>query len=313
MILKATNSNHRVNPVHSSHKALSFQFLIDTHLEPLVDCQIADTGFEQDLKNPYFDEREGRIVSLRIFYRPVVISFGSLITASSFIVFRLGILVNNLWCHLIGLGIALIGILVTAFGIVQPYRRKCLLFPKWDIKKVNDCIASLRKDEKLRILQTWLPDYELFIPFLQDLLIRENKQFQIEVLLLDPNIPESDMDLIKSRVIVRYTVNEREEAVSHIKKTIQKFINLKKVVDKHWRKNNVGHALNIDIRTYRFMPCSPIYQIGDRHMFVGFFLNYKTSAEAPMLEIKDKNSRLWDEFAQQWKVGWENSTEYPIS
>lgn len=69
--------------------------------------------------------------------------------------------------------------------------------------------------------------------------------------------------------------------------------------------------VDLDVRLYDHMPFGPIYQIGDEIMYVGFFVNFETSSDAPMLEIRNTpGNRWWRQFEREFSEAWAVARRY---
>lgn len=193
------------------------------------------------------------------------------------------------------------GILLFLTGIFE-ITQNFKLMPKWDDKSIRRALMSAPPASKIRILQTWLPDKEDFCPFLEELLIDGEKQFKLEVLLI--NCSESN-GLLDARIKLRS--ENRDMAQQAIKATITRLSQLKQKVDAAWVKKYSGAKLNIEIRSYEFMPFGPLYQVGKNKMFLGFYINFESSAHGPMLLIQNSKSRIWKLFEEDFMRGWEDA------
>lgn len=197
------------------------------------------------------------------------------------------------------------GVAVLISGIVQIYAKKeVILRSIWDTTEVQQAIASAPIGSTTRILQTWLPDYEMFVPFLRELLILKDYCLNLEVLLMNPGGETDADDLVNARVKLRD--EEREEAHQKIIATTKRFIALKQEVDNAWVNRHDRGPLQLEIRYYDFMPHGPIFQIENEVMFVGFYLNYTSSNNGPMLVIRDSTLPMWKMFEEEWKRGWDS-------
>jgi hypothetical protein len=197
-----------------------------------------------------------------------------------------------------------IGIVLSLAGIFEIFPRYKLIL-KWDDNLIKKALLSAPPRAKVRILQTWLPDKEIFCPFLQDILKDEGKQFDLDILLMDSG--EKTYDILKARVELR--AETYADGKNYIRSTIERFKKLKDEVDRAWEKKHMGAKLNLNIRRYKFLPFGPMYQINESHFFIGFYLNYESSVHAPMLVICSKKSRLWKVFDDHFNKGWKNSWE----
>jgi hypothetical protein len=188
------------------------------------------------------------------------------------------------------------------FALCLEVKRPASLIARWDSKRVKKALTSAPEDATIRILQTWVPDVEDLTPFLEGLLIRKGKRFRIEIMLMDPGELEadSDADLLSART--RHRQETRSSARAEIVRSANHFRQMKEKVDKHWVKEN--RTLNLSVRWYRFMPFGPIYQVGDRRLFVGFYPPHASSLDAPMLELRSNRSELWESFQAAFIEAW---------
>ena len=202
--------------------------------------------------------------------------------------------------------------------ILDPYEDEISAFKVWK-KSCHHIYEALKKapqDATIRIIQTWFPDLEDFIEELRMLLTKKNKRFKFQILLInhDPGKKDEHFDLLKARI--RCRKETRESAVKKITDSIAQFVDLKKNVENVWKKSKAeNNSLNLDleIRQYDFLPFGPYYQIGDKEMFVGFYLNYCSSVNAPMVRILPTAKTAWDRFENHFNIGWESSTKIAFS
>jgi hypothetical protein len=199
------------------------------------------------------------------------------------------------------------GIVLTIAGIVTIRPADVVLHNRWDTERVYRAMERGPNDGVVRILQTWFPE-ENFIERLRAMYAM-GKKFDLRIMLMNPGEPGQPHPLLSARVMLRpiSTGLATDEIVSAINALIQ----LKESVDaeRRDRYNRKRDTLDLEIRTYEFMPFGPIYQIAEEVMFVGLYLNHTTSAEAPMLEIRNTpHNRLWRLFEQQFNDGWSAET-----
>ncbi|MCX6580885.1 MAG: nucleotide-binding protein [Candidatus Aminicenantes bacterium] len=198
--------------------------------------------------------------------------------------------------------------------ILDPFDDEIRVFEVWK-KSCHFIYEALKKappDATIRIIQTWFPDLEDFIEELENLLTKKNKRFKFEILLIDhdTNTDDEHFDLLKART--KYRKESRESAMKKIADSIAQFVDLKKNVENEWRKSkekNTSQNLNLEIRRYDFLPFGPYYQIGDKEMYVGFYLNYCSSVNAPMVKILPTAKTAWDRFENHFNNGWEKHTK----
>lgn len=180
------------------------------------------------------------------------------------------------------------------------------MLPEWDNKVLLKALKDAPEESEVRILQTWFPDIEQVCPMLERLLTYDKKRFRFKVLLLDKGAPKARNDLLDARI--RYRAEDRREARHNIKHTAARLVKMKDRVDAEWRKTDFG-KLALEIRAYNFMPFGPICQIGNSAMFIGFYPNYDSSINAPMVIIRDPKSEMWEKFEKNFQVGWDSTNK----
>ncbi|HEX6685605.1 MAG TPA: hypothetical protein VF062_22710 [Candidatus Limnocylindrales bacterium] len=211
------------------------------------------------------------------------------------------------------------GLIVTMASVFVIRRRAVIVHDRWNHHRIHRAMERAPSDAVVRIQQTWFPE-EDFIMKLQDLLHGE-KRFDLRILLLDPaRDEEGQAGLVAARVLLRGL--KVVSAVDEVRTTIAGLIRMKESVDKHHRGRVAAGGkppvVDLEVRLYSFMPFGPIYQIAEDVMFVGLFLNYATSAEGPMLEVRNTGSgnRLWRILEHHFDEGWSAPTSqivYPPS
>jgi len=198
--------------------------------------------------------------------------------------------------------------------ILDPYEEEIRVLEVWK-KSCHHIYEALEKappDATIRIIQTWFPDLEEFIEELENLLTKKNKRFKFRILLIDhdPEKDDNHFDILGARIKRRKET--RESAMKKIADSIAQFEDLKKNVEDEWEKSKGKHiSLDLKILRYDFLPFGPYYQIGDKEMFVGFYLNYCSSINAPMVKILPTAKTAWHRFENHFNKGWENSKETP--
>lgn len=200
-----------------------------------------------------------------------------------------------------------IGVIISLSGIFEVYARHKLI-SRWDDSLIKKALRAAPPKTKIRILQTWLPDREHFCAFLRDLLLFEGKQFKIEILLMTTE--KKYDEILKARIALRgedYMAGE-----NNINGTINLLKRLKNEVDKKWKEEGIGAQLDLKIRCYHFLPFGSMYQIGESHFFIGFYINFDSSIYAPMVIIRDPRSRIWKLFNEDFDKGWEQSKEVKL-
>lgn len=197
--------------------------------------------------------------------------------------------------------------------ILDPYEDDISVFKFWkeSCKQICKALKKAPNNSTIRIIQTWLPDLEDFIKEL-DILLKKNKKFKFQILLInyDPDIKDDkSFDLLNARLKCR-SGETRDHAIKKIEDSISQFKNLKKSVEKQWKEfRKEKLKLDLKIRQYDFLPFGPYYQIGNKEMFVGFYLNHCSSINAPMVKILPKAKTAWDLFEEHFEIGWKKSTK----
>ncbi len=200
-----------------------------------------------------------------------------------------------------------IGVVLILSGCMSIRSAKIRIIPKWREDLVEHALKNARKGSLVRILQTWLPNNETFCYMVHELLTRGGINLRFQILLMNPGDPDDNTnDILSARIKLRHELY-REKAQQDINMTIKTFTKCMEEVNEAWAKRLDNGRVNFEIRLYDFLPFGPIYQIGDEVMFVGFYINYKTSAEAPMVVIKDNSSRIWKEFEEDLNRGWNDA------
>jgi hypothetical protein len=150
-------------------------------------------------------------------------------------------------------------------------------------------------------------------------ILHHDKHFDLRILLLDADIgPDETSDLLAARIQLRGV--KRTKAVEEILTCIAQLIDLKTKVDEIWQRDAVSglrpRSLDLQIRRFSFLPFGPIYQIGPDIMYVGFFINYATSLNAPMLEVRNTpGNPVWRTFERQLNEAWSDQGSkayYPL-
>ena len=181
------------------------------------------------------------------------------------------------------------GVIVTISGFVQ-VSLMVRFYHQWNSSVLHRALSKAPPDATIRILQTWMPDRETFLPRLEELLTTEGKRFHFKILL----VSDTDMpDVLGARV--RFRPESRREAADQVRSTIDQLKQMTQRVNQAWKSQHNGARLDLTIHSYSFMPFGPIYHIGDS-MFVGIYPNHCSSAHGPMIVVKQNSSRCWDLF-----------------
>jgi hypothetical protein len=184
-------------------------------------------------------------------------------------------------------------------------RRPSEVLPHWDDGRVFECLRKAPEDAQVRILQTWIPEKEQLCHRLEDLILEHGKRFSLQIMLMHPGAPRpAGDDLLDARMWHRDET--RDYARSQIIDTAERFLSLQDKVDRGLAQQSA--RLNLSVRLYRFMPFGPLYQIGDR-LFVGHYHPTRSSATAPMLEIRGGSGPVWRAFQSAFTEVWEEAEE----
>lgn len=195
------------------------------------------------------------------------------------------------------------GLVLLVAGTMKLHPADIVVHKNWDMARITESLRRAPDDAVVRILQTWFPE-EAFIPALRYLYLQDQKEFVLDVLLIDPATKDG---LLGSRVMLRNLTPE--DAAKEVTNTVSGLRDMKSQVEKARSEARPGarrtKGVDLEIRVYKFMPFGPIYQIGEEVMYVGFFINFGTSSEAPMLEIRNTpHNRLWALFRHHYDEGW---------
>ncbi|MCJ7481767.1 MAG: hypothetical protein MUO31_02255 [Thermodesulfovibrionales bacterium] len=211
------------------------------------------------------------------------------------------------WIFLpIGTIVFLLGVIIVFFGCFE-FVSGPEIKDNWDDNLLRKALETAPPKSTVSILQTWLPDKEKFCPFMEELLIDGSKQFHFRVLLMYGSKKKVNDDLLSARIRLR--AESHDDAFQEIVGTIKRLNQMKQKVDTSWVTKYMGAKLDIQIRSYKFMPFGPIYQIGNQMMLIGFYLNSESSVHGPMLIIRNPKSRIWKKFEDNINNGWNSSTE----
>ena len=205
---------------------------------------------------------------------------------------------GNLVLRGVSLVLISVGILVILAGLIElPKRSRVKVISKWDQELIRKALRSAPAKSSVKIRQTWIPDREAFCPFLEELLGEGDKQFSFQILLMD-----KECEALPARI--HHRAEDLTGAKREIEGSINRFAQMKVRVDTIWETKYLGAKLDLNVRTYRFMPFGPIYVIGNEVMFVGFYINYDSSIHAPMLILQNPDSKIWKGFARDFSEGW---------
>ena len=201
-------------------------------------------------------------------------------------------------------GIIFLGGIVLTLASLFSFAPAAVVFhQRWDTEKIYKALDRGPHDAVLRILQTWFPE-ENFVAHLRAMYLA-GKHFDLRVMLMDPGEDGVPSSLLASRVELRDL--SPSMAAEEVRSAMLALIRLKETVDRHRADHHQRrrNTVDLEIRAYTFMPFGPIYQIADDVMFVGLYLNQTTSAEAPMIEIRNTpGNPLWRLFEHHFDEGW---------
>ena len=246
------------------------------------------------------------IIEIKYKISQIRLALGAIVIGISAGVFDYGPIFGLKWLAIpSGAFLFVIGVLLFltgCFEIVPSIK----LISRWDDEMIRRTIKSAPSKSTIRILQTWIPDKEIFCPDFEEMLIDGDKQFRLKILLM--NVCETGTeinDLLDARVRLRK--EDRDYAKQQINTTVSLLMQTKQHIDKAWENKYSGAKFDLEIRSYKFMPFGPIYQIGKSHIFIGFYLNFESSVHGPMLVIRNPKSRIWKIFEENFTRGWEDS------
>lgn len=173
---------------------------------------------------------------------------------------------------------------------------------RWPTDRVQAAIANSPDDTEIWILQTWFPDHEEFMAFLERQL--EDKLLRFRILLINPEPPlDGEPDVLGGRIVMRDET--RDYAAIHVHAAVASLLSIKKRVDRHYRDR--GRELDLQIRFYNFAPFGPIFGIGRRELFAGVYLCDRSSATGFGVEMTDETSREWSVVQSHFETAWDSA------
>lgn len=195
------------------------------------------------------------------------------------------------------------------FVVTHPrFRRHPRVLEKWDYSKIEAALRDAPPRSRIRVLETWLPHVETLAPRLID----KNKDFSLQVLLMNPGQPDADGDLLSSRVEHRDDFDRREASHS-ITEAVNILVKRRKTV-----QAQTDSTVDAKIRLYTFLPFGPFYDIGGR-LFVGIYPAHTASEDGPMFMVSPPtgqpgaphadDNRLWSLLDRHFQTGWEGAKE----
>jgi hypothetical protein len=199
-----------------------------------------------------------------------------------------------------------VGVVITFFGFFALPRSPAEFFEEWSAAEADQLYKAIKEAETgttLRIQQTWWADREKIIPHLEEVL-RSGRRLTLQALLLDTDpddggrdTDEHHPDVLAARVKLRWATCAK--ATGWVQDTVRDL--------KRLRANASPGRLDLQIRVYDFLPFGPLYQVGESTIFVGFYLNDRSSINGPMVKITDRESYCWKTFRHQFDTGWDNA------
>lgn len=198
------------------------------------------------------------------------------------------------------------GIVITLASVLTLRPRPVIVYDTWDHHRVYRALEKAPEDAVVRIQQTWFPE-EDFVAKLQELLL-QGKEYDLQVMLMDPGPDdEAPAELVAARVLLRELSAERGR--EEVRSTVASLTKMKDSIDTRRRETAARgrrpRLVNLEVRLYSFLPFGPIYQIAEDVMFVGIFLDFATSAEGPMIEVRNTpGNRLWRILEHHFDQGW---------
>ena len=183
------------------------------------------------------------------------------------------------------------------------------MFELWQTKEVFEALRGAPPKCTVKILQTWFPDTEDICDELENLLIHKGKRFRLKILLMHKGESDPCNDILDARI--KHRAEDRQDAHRNMEDTVARLVKIKKRVDARWKNANSGE-LKLQIRTYDFLPFGPIYQIGRKAIFAGFYICYASSIRAPMIVTRNPKSKIWERFEENFNVGWRGSKRMKI-
>jgi hypothetical protein len=195
------------------------------------------------------------------------------------------------------------------FIVTHPaFHRRPRVLEKWDYSKIEAALRDAPPRSRVRVLETWLPHVETLAPRLID----KDKDFSLQVLLMNPGSPDSDGDLLASRVEHRDDFDRREASNSVIE-AINILVKRRKTV-----QAQTDSTVDAKIRLYTFLPFGPFYDIGGR-LFVGIYPAHTASEDGPMFIVsrpagqsgdsRSGDNRFWNLLDRHFQAGWEGAEE----
>jgi hypothetical protein len=188
------------------------------------------------------------------------------------------------------------------------FHRKLRTLPKWDYSPIEAALRDAPPRSHIRILETWLPHVETLAPRLID----KDKDFCLQVLLIDPGSPVASGDLLEARVEHRDDF-DRPEAWHNVLEAINVLLKRRKAVEVQSER-----TVDMKVRLYTFLPFGPLYDIGGR-MFVGLYPAHAASEDAPMLivdppakssnDLSIRGEGVWSLLDHHFKAGWKDARE----
>ena len=202
----------------------------------------------------------------------------------------------------IGLPVFVTGALLLLYGGLSLAPKSATILDSWAPQCLYQAFRDADPNATIRILQTSIPDFTPLFGVLEDLLIRQNKQFRFRILLLDY---EKAVNILEARM--RYRVEKATAHATEIQAQVDQLIAFKRRVDAAWLGPRSGAQLSLEIRLYSFLPFGSVFEIGTEKVFSGAFWNWTSSVNGPMMVVSDNKSKTWSCFAKQLDFGWQDA------
>lgn len=177
-------------------------------------------------------------------------------------------------------------------------------FTKYGIKKVHESFDFKKLfdevEEELKILDTYIPSIELFLPNLAKALERGIK---VKILVVNP---DSQVTEFRSKEL------GLEYQIGRFKQGINEYIEM---ICLKADQLGVEAKKNIELRCFSDLPCLPMYILKNRHksnkVFFSFFLG-KESVNYLHFEVADKKNGLLRDFEEYFDAKWKRNEKGAI-
>jgi alpha-ketoglutarate-dependent taurine dioxygenase len=162
-----------------------------------------------------------------------------------------------------------------------------------DRSKAVLCLISNAK-QTIRVCKTWIPELEELKSGLRDALRDARNPMKIQVLCLDPDSPIS----IQRGRDLGYRPDT--EARDRIKSSLRD-------LDTFCRAEGIREQ--VDIRTYRNLPCLSLYAADDKAL-LGWYWHDNPALMGPVLKVKGRNSTLCATVHKNFDEVWKRANDY---